>query len=469
LDGLTSRRSRTVGRVPAVAAATLLVLGIVVDRNSDEGVATDSDFSPSVADPVAPPSVAEPVPSPGMVDSLGYEWSRISSDELAVGRPIYGAGMIDLAVGGPGLVAVGQMPGSGEEHVAAVWTSVDGLTWSRVPHDEAVFGGEDASELRSVTVGGPGLVAVGLVHPVVDDVADGSIVQQPADAAVWTSVDGRNWSRVSHDEEVFGGEGDQVMSDVIVGGSGLLAVGHDHRGGYDLERDVWDEVGSAAVWTSVDGITWSRIPHDEAIFGGEFVQGMSSVTVGGPGLVAVGDDGFWHDGKWGQIQGYEDATRVAAVWTSVDGLTWSRVGHDEEVLGGEGNQWMEDVMAAGAGVVAVGGDWSTAGHRAAVWTSDDGVTWSRVPHDEAVFGGEFDQVMRSVTPTELGLVAVGGGDLYASVWTSVDGITWSLDPWTARGGLGMNGVISGGPGVVAVGDALYSAAVWVATAERTDN
>ena len=42
------------------------------------------------------------------------------------------------------------------------------------------------------------------------------------------------------------------------------------------------------VWTSVDGITWFRVPDTNAIFGGVGGQSMSSVTVGGPGLVAVG-------------------------------------------------------------------------------------------------------------------------------------------------------------------------------------
>ena len=40
------------------------------------------------------------------------------------------------------------------------------------------------------------------------------------------------------------------MSSVTVGGPGLVAVRSD--------------VGRAAVWISIDGITWSRVPHDEA-------------------------------------------------------------------------------------------------------------------------------------------------------------------------------------------------------------
>ncbi len=79
------------------------------------------------------------------------------------------------------------------------------------------------------------------------------------------------WSRVPHDETVFGGEYAQTMWSVTVGGPGLVAVG-------------WDELRGAVVWTS-DGVTWSRVPHEAAVFGGGL---LLSVIVGGPGLVAVG-------------------------------------------------------------------------------------------------------------------------------------------------------------------------------------
>jgi hypothetical protein len=239
--------------------------------------------------------------------------------------------------------------------------------------------------MTSVTAGGPGLVAVG---------SDGDL-EQTADAVVWTSVDGITWSRVPHDEEVFGGAGGQQMTSVTAAGPGLVAVGSDGLGSIDN-----GPAQVAAVWTSVDGITWSRVPHDEEVFGGVGGQQMTSVTVGGPGLVAVGSDGD------------------AVVWTSVDGLTWSRVPHDEEVFGGAGGQQMTSVTAGGPGLVAVGSDGDleqTAD--AAVWTSDDGITWSRVPHDEEVFGGERYQVMMSVTDAGPGLVAVGWG-MNPGVWVA---------------------------------------------------
>lgn len=132
--------------------------------------------------------------------------------------------------------------------------------------DEALFG---SAEMRSVTVGGPGLVAVGEAFGAIDS------------PAVWTSVDGIAWSRVPHDDAVFGNAG---MSSVTVGGPGLVAVGFDgHPHGLD---------DNAAVWTSVDGIVWSRVPHDEAVFGAQPPVEMRSIVAGGPGLVAVGARGI---------------------------------------------------------------------------------------------------------------------------------------------------------------------------------
>ena len=56
--------------------------------------------------------------------------------------------MRDVTVGGPGLVAVGY-----DNAKLSVWTSDDGLTWNRIPQDQEELGGGEI-----VTVGGPGLV-----------------------------------------------------------------------------------------------------------------------------------------------------------------------------------------------------------------------------------------------------------------------------------------------------------------------
>jgi hypothetical protein len=165
----------------------------------------------------------------------------------------------------------------------AVWTSVDGITWSRVP-DETI---SPEGFMWGVTAGGPGLVAVGSDGP---------------NAAVWTSADGITWSQIPHDESIFGGPGDLLMSmnSVTTSGEGLVAVGVGDPGslsgpaGSKRQQPgtgpLWS--ASAAVWTSDDGVTWSRVPHDDAVFGeadGRWT-GMTSVTTFGPGVVAVGAD-----------------------------------------------------------------------------------------------------------------------------------------------------------------------------------
>jgi len=171
-------------------------------------------------------------------------------------------------------------------------------------------------------------------------------VGEDADAAVWWSVDGLTWNRAPHDEAAFGGTVDESMYSVVAGGPGLVAVGSDSSGG---DRD-------AAVWWSVDGLVWNRVPDDEAAFGGTGGRGrwMYSVVAGGPGLVAVGTDSSGADVD-------------AAVWWSVDGLTWNRVPHDEAAFGGTDNQEMYSVVVGGPGLVAVGTDWSGGDADAAVW------------------------------------------------------------------------------------------------------
>lgn len=61
------------------------------------------------------------------------------------------------------------------------------------------------------------------------------------------------WQRVAQDEETFGDHSRaEMMRSVTAGGPGLVAVGRD------------DGRKAAAVWTSFDGMQWQRVTHDEA-------------------------------------------------------------------------------------------------------------------------------------------------------------------------------------------------------------
>jgi hypothetical protein len=326
-------QKRRNGVVLAIAAAILLLVGVVVVADGDSGdVVTDPASSPTVTDPpVSPPDATEPVALPSVFDPVSsHRWSLSAYDPSNLG--CCAIGMQAVTIGGPGLVAVGQTGNrtGPEDDNATVWTSVDGITWSRVDHHEAMFG--DAS-MSSVTAGGPGLVAVGN-----DAVNDDLLNPSGGYAVVWTSVDGFTWSRVPHDEAIFG---DASMTSVTAGGPGLVAVG-----------SVPADDGDGMVWISSDGRTWSRVPPDDSVLGGAGEQEMRSVTAGGPGRVVVGMEGY-HDGsnpsRERSPNGY-----VPVVWTSADGITWSRVPHDETVFGEHTSPTLHSVIAGGPGVVAVG-------------------------------------------------------------------------------------------------------------------
>jgi hypothetical protein len=375
-------------------------------------------------------------------------WARLPDDAFS-GDPAVG-GMVSVAVGGPGFVAVGS-DYSGDRWYAAVWTSPDGLSWTRVPHDEAVFGGSVNATMLSVTTGGPGLVAVGYVGLLEGD--EISAVHLPADrdqdAAVWTSSDGYTWTRVPDDEAVFGGDSYQLMYAVTEAASGLVAVGYDGP----------PHARNAAVWTSPDGYTWTRVPDDQSALEGGV---MRSVIAADPGLVAVGQSD-WLDGDPSSATG-ATIRHDAAVWTSPDGLTWTRIPDDEAVFAGSGEQRMRSVAVGGSGLVAAGAEYSDGEWHAAVWTSPDAYTWSRVPVDETVFGSA---VIESVVEAEgLGLVLVGHDAPSAVVWTSPDGITWVRVPHdeTVFGASDMRSVTAGGPGLVTVGTALATGLEWDAAA-----
>jgi hypothetical protein len=310
-----------------------------------------------------------------------------------------------LAAGGPGLVVVGRHdedPPTVPRGV--VWVSADGVSWTRLD-DPAVFAGPDGKDVLAVAADERTVVAVGV------DCSGADWNTADCDAAVWESADGNTWARVPHDEATFGGPKDQWMLSVTAGGPGFVAVGSDLPGGR--------ETAAGAVWVSPDGQTWSRVPHDEAVFG---IAGTGTrimdVTAGGPGLVAVGYE---------EAGGYQSAV----VWVSADGNTWTRV-DDAATFGGTGGQGMNAVAAFGSGLVAAGWDTSAADPEAQVWASADGYHWVRVAFDAGAPGAAGQLRIRDLVAFGSGLVAVGndasetgadGGlpDLDAAVWLGAAG------------------------------------------------
>ena len=202
----------------------------------------------------------------GVITEPGHPRFWISRDERTwtrAGDPTSGEDgrVVAIAAGPGGLVAVGTTGALGKTTGSAAWRSMDGRTWTRVDDPDLAAG-----EIRSVTAGGPGYVAVG------SDLGETT-------ARVWLSADGSSWALAPDaDSLTFHGLG-ITMSDVVAGpGGGLVAVGHFLFG---------SQYGQGTAWTSPDGRTWTRMP-DEAAFG----QGEPlAVIADGAGYVAAGTVG----------------------------------------------------------------------------------------------------------------------------------------------------------------------------------
>ncbi|MFN2524670.1 MAG: adenylate/guanylate cyclase domain-containing protein [Actinomycetota bacterium] len=384
--------------------------------------------------PQAPTRSPPATSQQGAVEPAALTWERISTP--ALGGALDQA-VLRLTATADGLVAVGYDTSSGEAD-GAVWTSPDGSEWER--RQSRALGGPGAQMMYGVVEGPGGIVAVG------QDTSGGDL-----DAAVWTSPDGEHWTRIAHDETLFGGPRDQLMSRIVRGPGGLFAVGYDQSFG-DFDAAVWrspdgmrwarvssksfrlpgdqqmksvtprgdrvliavgyDAAGGdadAAVWRS-RAHEWRRLQLAETIVGGDGIQEMISVTLGPEGFVAAGRD-----------ESFGDAD--SAIWASKDGLRWKRVLHDAEVFGGVGHQTIQGIRGGSSGLVAVGSDGFGGGLDGAVWTSRDGKVWARVQSqvNEAIFGGDGIQNIKTVVITEQAIVAAGwitdpNGDFDAAIW-----------------------------------------------------
>ncbi len=345
----------------------------------------------------------------------------------------------DAAVVDARIVAVGHDETGGNRNAAA-WTSTDGRRWTQ--SSGTSLGTTGDQRMDAVATEGRGVVGVG------SERTGGDL-----DAAVWRSADrGTSWDRVEGATSGLHAPGDQSMQVVVPAAPGVVAAGFDTAPEGDLD---------AAVWTSKDGASWTRLT--EASLAGPGDQEIFGATTMGDRLIAVGSSASGGDldaAVW---------VRAAAGWTKVD----------DGSLGGPGDQQIDAVVASDAGFVAVG--WSASGGNvdAAVWTSADGYAWERVPAS-AVFGGAGDQRMSAVTSVGGTLFAGGsstkdGRDPDGAVWLSADGIAWERAPVPVMDGTGGQQISSlvsfSANRLLAVGSQDQAgneqAAAWVAKLTRT--
>lgn len=369
----------------------------------------------------------------------------------------------------------------GGDFIKGLWTSRDGRSWERVPLPRIVAWAGDLWPVGDATVGfavdasGDEVRYVGLVAS-----GDGLTWRSDTVPTELASTRSHEWRAVP----VPGG----LLMFAIAGVGVLLArpvpvddpgptpappatrppepsgavapevawtVGRSYARGRPADVVAWGDgylaVGfvttadgnwSAMVWQSTDGRTWTRV-FDPSTF--PRTQ-MTAVAAQGSRIVAAG---IAYRPRAG-----DDASPVAAFWWSDDGATWTQVpGRADFVIGVEAtpDYWstgMNDVVAACPGFVAVG---ATRSGGATVWTSTDGTDWSRT----ATLGGAM---MQGVTSGGPGLVAVGvtgGAQSAGHVWVSPDGLVWSSVEGLPGGAV--NDVTSGTTALVAMG---WPTTVW---------
>jgi len=225
-------------------------------------------------------------------------------------------------------------------------------------------------------------------------------------AAILRSTDSINWERIPHVDSLFGaGVEDfaqaKAIEDVIWTGELFVAAG--------WERDA-DRKTDAAVWTSVDGTTWTAVAN-LGQFGGADLQRIEAlVWADGIGIVAIGNDTL------GQGSG-------GATWISVDGTEWERVDPDLAFPRRSGQAGFEDIAWSGDKFVAVGRE---------IWTSSDGRVWEEVVGFQADFA-DFWDIQAVAYSTSVGFIAAGHAgdeaDAYnEAIWRSDDGVAWELLP-----------------------------------------
>ena len=155
----------------------------------------------------------------------GTTWQQVG---LGEGR----AEAVAVGPGGAGVVAVGSSGAAGGGLDGRAWRSEDGRSWVPAVLDDGALGAAD-QELLDVAVSAP---AQG--EPVVGAVGRTSLGPGD-DAAAWGSADGSAWARAPHDEDVYGGDQAQRMVAVAPLADVLVAVGSSGSAPASRDAAVW--------------------------------------------------------------------------------------------------------------------------------------------------------------------------------------------------------------------------------------
>jgi hypothetical protein len=358
-------------------------------------------------------------------------WRQVASH----GEPPGPAFAYDVAVGGPGLVAVGTqylgaIPNVGPtpQHEGRVWLSSDGTSWEDVTPPNT-FANVDLRNLVPAPNGA--LIAVGLVHEV-----SGAGPLEPVGTAAWESSDARAWT------EIELGLPEATGARLEQGPRGYLALvaAVDGSPGQELwfshDAREWERVDALpAVGTEIEAGDEGFAAVGAVVSGGEIQGSFARASADGTEwldaptsppwsvqLAAIGPD-------WLAVSHVADSGLPdhATTWISANGLDWTEHGAVTlNVVPVEGSSTCTEIPSA----LTASDQWVVLGSTLSFGCSEggfvvhgtqristDGASWEDLPFAAGTPGtsGSGSAVMSSAS-VDGALVLVGQSNGQAAFW-----------------------------------------------------
>jgi hypothetical protein len=337
-----------------------------------------------------------------------------------------GVALVDSAAAGRVRVAIGSEPSVLYIDSANRWQDASG---------DAFPSGGVQPFATSLAVGPKATIAAGYRHS-----APKGATRETFGGQIWVDRGAGGWEAIDSKKLAAG-----QLTDVVPFKGGFVAVGTEDFGVAAGRQFLGDSQPDGLVWTSPDGRKWTRLgvtlsavteedlkvienpdANQAPVIAG-ILAGQPPETVepaGGPGVRSLDAAAPIANGFIAVGVAYVGGDADPIVVVSPDGKALKG---ENAGAGGAGTQRFRDVCVADGAAIAVGSSAGAEGSDVLVrYRAKDG-KWSEVT-DDGSFGGGGNQQAYGCAASDDGFIVVGSddrsGDADARVWTSEDGLDW---------------------------------------------